>query len=69
VHYTKADGRSSPKVFKGSTVRVPPGAQQVLEKTWSLRQMSTRTHHPGQHVVEVMINGQAQPVGQFELVA
>jgi 3-methyladenine DNA glycosylase AlkC len=67
VHYTKADGRSSPKVFKGSTVRVPPGAQQVLEKTWSLRQMSTRTHHTGRHAVEVLINGQAHDVGAFDL--
>jgi hypothetical protein len=31
--------------------------------------MSTRTHHPGQHGLEVMINGQAHTVGQFELVA
>ena len=66
-HHTKADGRSSPKVFKGSTVRVPPGAQQVLEKTWSLRQMSTRTHHTGRHAVEVLINGQAHDVGAFDL--
>ena len=67
VHYTKADGRSSPKVFKGSTVHVPPGAQQVLEKTWSLRQMSTRTHHAGRHAVAVLINGQAHDVGAFDL--
>ena len=69
VHYRKADGRSSAKVFKGSTVNVPSGDSVVLSKTLSLRQMSTRTHHPGQHGVEVMINGQAHSVGQFELVA
>jgi hypothetical protein len=69
VHYTKADGRSTPKVFKGSTVHVPPGEQQVLEKTCSLRQMSTRIHHPGRHAVVLLINGQAHQLGAFELQA
>jgi hypothetical protein len=30
--------------------------------------MSTRTHHPGAHRVDALVNGVAMPVGVFELV-
>lgn len=69
VHYRKADGQARPKVFKLSTVDLAPGAHQVLSKRLSLAQMTTRTHHPGEHAVAVQINGQAQPLGRFELLA
>jgi 3-methyladenine DNA glycosylase AlkC len=69
VHYVKSDGSQSVKVFKGSTVELPPQGQVVLQKTLSLRQMSTRTHHPGRHRVEIALNGHAQPVGHFDLHA
>ncbi len=69
VFYAKADGSLSPKVFKGSTVTVEPGATVVLEKTLSLRQMTTRTHHPGRHRVEIALNGAAHSVGHFDLLA
>lgn len=69
VHYRKADGQVRPKVFKLSTVTLAPGARQTLRKRLSLAQMSTRTHYPGPHAVAVQINGQAQPLGSFDLQA
>ena len=68
VHYVKADGQRSAKVFKGSTIALAAGERGVLSKTLSLRQMSTRTHYPGTHVVELALNGQAHPVATFELL-
>jgi 3-methyladenine DNA glycosylase AlkC len=67
VFYVKANGTPSPKVFKGSTVQVEAHSSVVIEKTLSLRQMSTRTHHPGRHRVEIALNGQAHPLGHFDL--
>ena len=67
VFYVKANGTLSPKVFKGSTVQVEAHSSVVIEKTLSLRQMSTRTHHPGHHRVEIALNGQAHPIGHFDL--
>jgi 3-methyladenine DNA glycosylase AlkC len=69
VHYPRSDGTTSLKVFKGSTLTLAPGERTVLHKTLSLRQMSTRTHHPGLHRVEIALNGQAYPLGHFELHA
>jgi hypothetical protein len=67
VFYVKANGTLSPKVFKGTTLQVEAHSSVAIEKTLSLRQMSTRTHHPGRHRVEIALNGQAHPVGHFDL--
>jgi 3-methyladenine DNA glycosylase AlkC len=67
VFYVKANGTLSPKVFKGSTVQIDAHSHGVLEKTLSLRQMSTRTHHPGRHTVEIVLNGHAHSIGHFDL--
>lgn len=67
VFYVKANGTLSPKVFKGSTVQIDAHGHGVLEKTLSLRQMSTRTHHPGRHTVEIVLNGHPHSIGHFHL--
>ena len=59
--------KTSPKVFKGSTVQIDAHGYGVLEKTLSLRQMSTRTHHSGRHTVEIVLNGHAHSIGHFDL--
>jgi hypothetical protein len=67
VHYVKANGTLGPKVFKGSTVCIEANSQGVLEKTLSLRPMSTRTHHAGRHTVEISLNGHVHTLGHFDL--
>jgi 3-methyladenine DNA glycosylase AlkC len=68
VHYVKAHGGSSAKVFKLKTLEVPAHGAVALDKQLSLAQMTTRIHHPGIHKVELLLNGLAQPLGQFELL-
>lgn len=68
VNYVKADGSSSPKTFKLSQVKLHPGERAQFHKKLSLRQMSTRTHYPGLHVVEVQANGVRLPAGEFLLL-
>ena len=69
VGFVKADGSVRPKVFKGAALHLEPGVVQQVGKTISLRQHTTRTHHPGTHTVAVQVNGRT--VGQltpFEVV-
>ena len=61
VHFVKAGGELRPRVFKGAEVELEPGAEQRIRRTISLRQHTTRTHHPGDHALEVMVNGEARP--------
>jgi 3-methyladenine DNA glycosylase AlkC len=67
VHFVKASGRSSPKVFKLKTMDLAPGESARLGKTIVLRDLTTRKHHPGDHEVEALLNGRALPLGRFSL--
>lgn len=68
VHYAKADGKARPRVFRLGSVQLAAGERRRLARTLSLRQMSTRTHHPGVHEVEALLNGAVVPLGRFELL-
>jgi len=77
IGYARAPGRGAvagtadagrAKVFKLSSALLEPGAVLALAHRLSLRQMSTRTHHPGLHRVEALVNGVPMPVGSFEIV-
>jgi hypothetical protein len=67
VHFVKANGSTSPKVFKGAERALKGLGRTTVAKTISVAQQSTRTHYPGRHVVEVQINGTVHPGGSFDL--
>ncbi|MEM7416626.1 MAG: DNA alkylation repair protein [Gemmatimonadota bacterium] len=69
VHFVKANGTTSPKVFKGGEVELEAGASTTVKKTVSLRQHSTRTHYPGRHRVDVLLNGVTVDGPDFDVVA
>ena len=55
------------KVFKLDAGELGAGEVMTFRKRLSLRQMTTRTHHPGTHRVEALVNGAAFEVGTFEV--
>lgn len=67
VHFVKANGASSPKVFKGAQRTLGSGETATVRKTISVAQHSTRTHYPGTHRVDVMLNGISYPGTEFDL--
>jgi 3-methyladenine DNA glycosylase AlkC len=67
VHFVKANGQTSPKVFKMGQATLAAGTSIGLTKSISLAQHTTRTHHPGRHDIDVVINGTAEPIGGFTL--
>ena len=67
VHYVKASGQTRAKVFKLKSLNLAPGQTVALRKTLSLQERSTRKHYPGTHRVELVLNGQRQALGEFEL--
>ncbi len=68
VHFVKAGGKSSPKVFKLSRATLAPRGRLELQTSVSLAVHTTRKPQPGRHAVEVIINGTPQHVGAFEVV-
>jgi 3-methyladenine DNA glycosylase AlkC len=68
VHFVKATGRTSPKVFKVARARLGPGEEVTLRKVVSLAVHTTRRPRPGRHAVDVLVNGQRRRVGTFDVV-
>jgi len=68
VHFRKANGTLSPKVFKGATVTLGPGETRILTRSHAFRDVTTRRHYPGPHALSLRINGQDTDSVGFELL-
>jgi 3-methyladenine DNA glycosylase AlkC len=69
IHYARAAGKTAPKVFKLKTFELAAGATVALTISQTIRDFSTRRHHPGRHRVELIVNGQTMAESAFEIVA
>ncbi|MFG1928184.1 DNA alkylation repair protein [Cryptosporangium sp. NPDC048952] len=69
VHHRKADGRLTGKTFKLTTAKLAPGEQQEISRSHSFREITTRRYHPGQHAIELQLNGVVAGRTEFVLGA
>lgn len=69
IHFVKANGTATPKVFKLKSVELAPNETARFSKTISLAEMTTRRHYAGTHRVEALLNGRSEALGAFELQA
>jgi hypothetical protein len=67
VHFVKANGLTRRKVFKLRRLVLGAAARAKLGDAISFRPMSTRRHYPGCHRVDVLINGVAHPLAEFNV--
>jgi hypothetical protein len=68
VHFRKANGTLSPKVFKGWVLTLGPGETRTLRRKHRFRAITTRRHYPGPHALSLRINGQDSQAVGFELM-
>jgi 3-methyladenine DNA glycosylase AlkC len=57
VTYARRSGRPYEKVWKGRSVDLEPGDSAVITRTVTFANMSTRTIHPGVHLLTPQVNG------------
>jgi len=57
IHHRKANGTTSPKVFKWKTTSLPPLEIHTSERKHPMRKITTRVYYPGIHRLEILING------------
>jgi hypothetical protein len=69
VHFVKAHGGAIPKVFKLGRVDLPPGESIELKARFSLAVHTTRVPRPGDHAVDVVVNGHPIRAGSFPVSA
>jgi 3-methyladenine DNA glycosylase AlkC len=68
VHFVKATGKTSRKVFKLKRISLPPRGRATFRTTVSLAVHTTRKPQPGVHDVDVIVNGTTHRIGAFQLV-
>ena len=69
VHFVKANGAPKPKVFKLKRITLQAQGSASFAAKVSFARMTTRKHYPGRHRIEVLANGEAFPLGEFEVRA
>ncbi len=67
IHYRKAGGGTSRKVFKLKEAQLGPLASLNISKRQRIVDFSTRKHYPGEHLVEVLVNGKERAKATFIL--
>ena len=68
LHYARAGGKTAAKVFKWKTFELAADDAVVLRISQTIRDFSTRRHHPGRHDIELIVNGQTMGKSGFELL-
>jgi 3-methyladenine DNA glycosylase AlkC len=69
VHYQKSNGTLAPKVFKLATRTLGPGERFEAVRRQSFAPITTRRHYPGEHAIELQVNGVAYGRTRFALEA
>jgi 3-methyladenine DNA glycosylase AlkC len=65
VHFVKARGKRTRKVFKLKRVSIPPQSRVDFSSVVSLAVHTTRKPYPGRHDVDVLVNGDRFGAGAF----
>lgn len=69
IHHRKKDGSLSARVFKGTSLILPPGGGATLDRRHAFRPITTRVYYPGEHRLEVLVNGTSLSTASFTLAA
>ena len=67
IHHMKANGKTSPKVFKWKTLTLAPGGVLRARRRHAIRPITTRVYYSGRHRVELMVNGEILGGADFDL--
>jgi 3-methyladenine DNA glycosylase AlkC len=67
IHHLKANGSTSPKVFKLSKKMLAPNASITIQKSHTMRPISTRKYYQGEHALEIQVNGRLYEKHPFNL--
>ncbi len=67
IHFKKANGSHSPKVFKLAAKKLLPKSNLSIQKKHPLKKITTRKYYSGIHKLQIQINGKTFDPVAFEL--
>ncbi len=68
IHHQKANGSTSPKVFKWKSTTLSAKKSLTAIKKHGIKKITTRVYYPGAHRVEVVVNGVSVATADFQLL-
>ena len=68
VHHMRANGKTTPKVFKWKNINLDGGSRFCSTKQHRIKSVTTRRYYAGRHRVDVKINGETICGQDFELL-
>ncbi len=68
IHHQKANGKTSPKVFKWRNKTLEANKVLASTKKHAIKKITTRVYYPGVHTVEVLVNGVSVGTADFNLL-
>jgi 3-methyladenine DNA glycosylase AlkC len=68
IHFKKANGTRTGKVFKWKQLSLKPGQRIEIKRSHAIRPITTRRYYDGQQALSLRINGQEFGFAEFELV-
>ena len=69
IHHVRANGKTSPKVFKWKNVELKARENLTAHKRHTIKPVTTRKYYSGTHKVEILVNGETLATEDFELDA
>ena len=67
IDYLTGTGKVSQKVFKIKELELPAGGVDNIARRQRFQDFTTRKHFPGPHRLRILVNGQSQAGGVFEV--
>ena len=65
IHHVKANGTTSPKIFKWKDIKLDANSVIKISKKHSMKKVTTRVYYSGIHKIEVFINGISYCIKEF----
>lgn len=67
IHFVKANGKLAPKVFKWKDMKGYSDTALRAERKHAIKPITTRVYYPGEHKLEIFINGESVATATFQL--
>jgi len=68
IHHRKANGKTSPKIFKWKTGTLAPSEILFAKRKHAIKKITTRAYYSGTHRLELFVNGVSLGSKDFELI-
>lgn len=68
IHFPKANGKTSTKIFKLKNLELSKDEKKLVVKKINFKKVTVRKHYKGEHKIEIQVNGKIKDQTFFNLI-